>query len=134
MVCYLVGIRDAKYLLNGPMAGALFENYIVQETVKFYTNRGKMPNLFYLRTHNDVEIDLIIEKNMRLYPFEIKLTKSPSVDMAVHIERFRKIFSKLNIMPGNIVCLSKEAATLTSGVSAQSLDSYLETLKHIFSG
>ena len=93
-----------------------------------------MPNLFYLRTHNDVEIDLIIEKNMRLYPFEIKLTKSPSVDMAVHIERFRKIFSKLNIMPGNIVCLSKEAATLTSGVSAQSLDSYLETLKHIFSG
>lgn len=131
LVCYLAGIRDIKHLLNGPMAGPLFENYIVQETIKSYTNQGKMPNLFYLRTHNNVEIDLIIERNTKLYPFEVKLTQTPNINMAGPIERFRKIFSKLDIMTGNIICLSEEATTLTADVSVQSLDSYLEMLKNI---
>ena len=129
LVCYLTGIRDAKYLLNGPMAGALFENYVIQETIKSYLNQGKRPDIFYLRTHNNVEVDLIIEKNMQIFPFEIKLSKTPNINMAKPIGRFKKIFSKLNIMPGKIICLSEEEGYLTSDASIESLDSYLRWLK-----
>ena len=128
LVCYLTGIRDARHLLNGPMAGALFENYVVQETVKSFLNHGKRPNIFYLRTHNDVEIDLIIEKNMRILPFEIKLSKTPNINMGKPIERFKKIFSKLNIMPGRIICLTDEDISLTRDIKAQSFNSYLNWL------
>jgi len=129
LVCYLAGIRDDKYLLNGPMAGALFENYIIQETIKSFLNRGRMPKIFYLRTHNELEVDLIIEKNMQIFPFEIKLTKTANTNMAEPIERFRKIFSKLDIMPGKIICLSEEEELLTPNVSIQPLDSYLKWLQ-----
>jgi predicted AAA+ superfamily ATPase len=128
LVCYLTGIRDARHLLNGPMAGALFENYVVQETVKSFLNHGKRPNIFYLRTHNDVEIDLIIEKNMRILPFEIKLSKTPNINMGRPIERFKKIFSKLDIMPGRIICLSDEDISLTRDIKVQSFNSYLNWL------
>ena len=131
LVCYLTGIRDVKHLLNGPMAGAIFENYIMQETVKSYINRGKRPAIFYLRTHNDVEVDLVIEENMQIYPFEIKMTKTPNINMANPMESFKNIFSKLNIMPGAIVCLSEESSVLTRGVSTQSVDSYLGILEKI---
>lgn len=129
LVCYLTGIRDAKHLLNGPMAGAVFENYLIQETIKCYFNRGRRPTIFYLRTHNEMEIDLIIEKNMQIVPVEIKLSKSPNVNMAKPIERFKKVFSKLDILPGKIVCLSDEEGFLTKYVSLQPLDNYLKWLK-----
>lgn len=129
LVCYLIGLRDKKYLLNGPQAGSLFENYVVQETVKAYLNQARRPNLFYLRTHNDVEVDLIIEKNMQLFPIEIKLSKSPRVEMSKAIERFKKIFSKLQIGPGRIICLSSEESFLRKDISAQPLDKYLAWVK-----
>lgn len=129
LVCYLTGIRDKKHLLNGPLAGQLFENYVIQETVKAYFNEAQRPRISYLRTHNDLEIDLIIEKNMQLFPLEIKLSKSPNINMAKPIERFKKVFSKLKIMPGRIICLSDEDVSLTRDVSVQSLDSYLEWIR-----
>jgi predicted AAA+ superfamily ATPase len=129
LVCFLTGIRDKKYLLNGPMAGPLFENFVIQETLKSYANRVKKPNMFYLRTHNDLEIDLIIEKNMKIFPFEVKLSKSPNINIARPIERFKKIFPKLNIMAGKIICLSDKNYFLVGGVSTQCLDDYLEWVK-----
>lgn len=129
LVCYLIGLRDKKYLLNGPQGGSLFENYVVQETVKAYLNQARRPNLFYLRTHNDVEVDLIIEKNMQLFPIEIKLSKSPRVEMSKAIGRFKKIFSKLPIGQGRIICLSSEESVLQKDISAQPLDKYLAWVK-----
>jgi len=129
LVCYLTGIKDSDYLLNGPMAGPLFENYVIQETVKSFFNQGQRPDIFYLRTHNEVEVDLIIERNMRIYPFEIKLTKTPNVSMAGHMQRFKNIFSKFDIMPARILCLSENDEILARGVSVTSLDSYMKWLR-----
>ncbi|MDI6792698.1 MAG: ATP-binding protein [bacterium] len=128
LVCYLTGVRSKELLWGGPLAGPLFENFIIQETIKYFFNRGIRPNIFYLRTHNNLEIDLIIESNLTLFPFEIKLTKTPNVGMASPIERFNKIFSKLKISPGKIISLSEDNIPLTENVSVVSVDSYLESL------
>jgi len=125
LVCFLAGIRDKEHLLNGPMNGALFENFVIQEALKSYANAARMPNMFYLRTHNELEIDFIIEKNTQIFPFEIKLSKSPNMNMARPMERFKKIFSKLDIRPGKIICLSDKEESLTRFVSTQSLDAFL---------
>lgn len=131
LVCYLTGISERKHLLNGPMAGQLFENYIIQETVKSFFNRGKRANIFYLRTHNDVEVDLIIEKNMKIFPFEIKITKTPDANMAKPIAKFKSIFSKFDIKKGNIISFCDKDSILTSDVSCISIDTYLNWLnKH----
>lgn len=129
LVCYLTGIRDKRYLFNGPLAGPLFENYVIQETVKSYLNQSRRPTLFYIRTHNEVEVDLIIEKNLLLFPFEIKLNKSPNIEMAKSLSRFKRIFSRLKVMPAKILSLSNEEVILQKDISVQSLDNYLSWLK-----
>lgn len=131
LVCYLTGVKTKEHLFNGPLAGALFENFVIQETVKYFFNKGIQPNLYYLRTHNNIEIDLIIEKNLQLYPFEIKLTKTPNVGMASPIERFKKIFSKLKINTGSVISISEENVALTKNVSVINMDSYLRQLEKI---
>lgn len=129
LVCYLTGLKTGEHVFNGPLSGALFENFVIQETVKYSFNKGIRPNLFYLRTHNNLEIDLIIEKNLQLYPFEIKLTKTPNLGMAGSIERFRKIFSKLKISNGKVISLTRDEIPLTKNVSAVNMNSYLEYVK-----
>ena len=128
LVCYLTGISNQDLLLKGPLAGPLFENYCVQETVKSYLNKGQRPNIFFLRTHNGLEVDLLIARDFRLYPIEIKLTQSPSGGLAAAIERFGKLFSELKIMPGKVVCLTEENINLTRKVQAQNVFDYLEDL------
>ncbi len=129
LICYLTGLRTREHLLNGPLSGSLFENFVIQETVKYFFNRGINPRLFYIRTHNNIEIDLIVEKSLELYPFEIKLTKTPNLGMAASIKRFKKIFSKLKINDGKIISLSDEDMPLIEHVSIVSVDHYLKSLR-----
>ncbi len=128
LVCYLTGVQTESHLLNGPIAGPLFESFVIQEVVKFYYNKGKRPNIFYLRTHNQLEIDLIIEKHLEIHPIEIKLSKTLSTGMAKPIERFIKLFSSLKINAGTIVSLSDEEIPITRNVASSTLESLLEKL------
>ncbi len=129
LACYLLSLKEAGYLLNGPMAGALFENFCMQETIKYIFNRGIRPNLFYLRTHNGLEVDLIIERNRRLFPVEFKLSKTPDQFMGEQIRRFKRLFHELQIMPGRIISLCGENIPLSPDVSVQKVDDYLDWVK-----
>lgn len=40
LACNLAGVRDEAHLFNGPMTGHLFENFCIQETVKFFLGKG----------------------------------------------------------------------------------------------
>lgn len=77
---YDTGIRNA--LINNfgdidlrPDKGALFENFILMESVKAnrYLNAGY--NLYFWRTKQKAEVDLILEKDDRLLGIEIKFSK-----------------------------------------------------------
>ena len=131
LVCYLTGLKGKDHLLKGPMAGALFENYCIQETVKTYFNRGVRPRLYYVRTHNKLEIDLLVESGMVLYPVEIKSSKTPNARMASPIQRFKELFGKLQIAEGRIVSLSEKEMKVTRDVSVQVFDNYMNWLRKL---
>lgn len=77
------------------MAGALFESYCLQETVKNFANMGEQPRISYLRTNNGLEVDLIIEgPNMRPLPVEIKLSRTPTAVLASGLTRYASLFEK----------------------------------------
>jgi len=129
LVCYLTGIKDEDHLLKGPLSGALFENYCVQETVKLFFHQGRRPNLYFLRTQNQLEVDLLIEESFQtLIPVEFKMTKTPSPAMGTAISRFRKLFADWNIKPGMIVSLVDQSIPLSDTLSATTLLDFLATL------
>jgi len=76
------GIRNAVLNDYRPLAlrqdkGALFENYIVSEMLKKDRHNGTYSNLYFWRTRDQQEIDLIIQKNGFLNAFEIKWSNKP---------------------------------------------------------
>lgn len=127
LVCYLSGIRDRHYVLEGPQAGALFENFVIQEILKTVAFHGNSSSLYYFRTRDGLEIDLLIEDpRRRIIPVEIKLSQTPRSDMAAPIKRCRAEFPSLNLADGHIVCLAPESRSPADGVSAENVRRFLD--------
>lgn len=78
LAAYLTKWRDEKILETGAMSGPFFENYVISEIIKSYSNNGLEPSLYFYRDKDGVEIDLLIIENGTLYPVEIKKTATPT--------------------------------------------------------
>ncbi len=129
LVCHLAGVRDREQLLEGPMSGALFENYCLQETVKAFANSGEQPRLSYLRTNNGLEVDLIIEgTNLRPLPVEIKLSRTPTAALAGGLTRYAALFAKVEPEDGFLLCLADGERPVCRGVTAIGVEKYLQIL------
>jgi len=116
LVAYLTGWKTAETAAQGAMAGQLFENHVVCELIKSYWHRGRDAPLWFWRTKDKKEIDVILEEEGRLHPIEIKLTGSPTKTMANNILAFQK--SDIAVDDGTIICLTEQALPLTEGVTA----------------
>lgn len=126
LVCYLTGVRDQRHLLDGPMAGPLFENFCIQETVKHFHNRGLRPNIYFFRTNNGLEVDILIEQSFkRVLAVEVKLTKTPTPSMGSNLLRFRQVFDGLDIHRSLIVSLTNESFPMGNDIFSTSFDDYL---------
>ena len=103
LACYLADWESAFDLQTSEYAGPFLEAYVISELVKSYDNAGKKTNFSYLRNKETDEIDLIIEKNQRLYPFEIKKTANPKKEMLNNFKILAR--TKKNIGNGGLICL-----------------------------
>jgi len=72
LASYLLGIHDAETLVNSPSFGHLFETMLINDFRKRFLNFGQMPALYYLRTRDGLEVDLVLEVGQKLHLFEIK--------------------------------------------------------------
>ncbi len=110
LASYLSGWESPRDLQFSSEAGHYLETYIISEIIKMYNSFGKQLNISYYRDKEKNEIDLIMEKNNTLYPFEIKKTASPNENM---IKNFYKLkSSKKKIGTGGIICLADELVHL----------------------
>lgn len=135
LACHLAGLRDREQILGGPMAGALFENFCLQEVVKSFDNRGDMPRISYLRTNNSLEVDLIIDmEGLRPLPVEIKLTRTPSLSMASGLTRYAALYANLNPKDGLILCSADGRRPVCRGVEAIGVMEFLELLSKGLAG
>lgn len=74
LVSYLTGIITEAQFAQGPMAGSIFENYIVAEVLKKELHNKTNAELYYLRTMDKAEVDLIVDKKLYREFIEIKKT------------------------------------------------------------
>ncbi len=89
LVSYLLGIRSADQVATHPLIGNLFENLVVSECLKRQYNSGEDANLWFFRNSSgSIEVDLLLERNGRLLPREIKSSSTYSPWMSEHLKEF----------------------------------------------
>jgi len=87
LVSFLTGVSTQELYEKGPMAGPIFENYIVSEILKKLRHSGQHWQLYYFRTSNGLEVDLIVDKGISKELIEIKKTETFRVRMTKPIEK-----------------------------------------------
>lgn len=116
LLCTMLGWNSTETLKNGPMAGAIFENYVISEIIKSFYNAGDInPNLYFYRDKDMKEIDLIIEDNATLYPVEIKKHADPSKNDIINFKVLNK-FKNITVGEGCLISMYDKVITLDSKI------------------
>jgi hypothetical protein len=114
LCCYLARWNDPRSLEFSAMAGPLFETWVVSEIIKSWTNNGKdvRNSLYFYRDNNGKEIDLLILRDNKLHPVEIKMSADPG---RAAIKNFA-VLGKLGIPIGEgaVVCMSPKPVPVDS--------------------
>ena len=78
LACYLANINTAEALEASYLNGSMLETYALCEILKSFWHNGESTrHLYFYRDANKKEVDFILEKNMTLYPVEVKKTTMP---------------------------------------------------------
>lgn len=116
LAAYLTEWSSPATLEAGAMSGALFETWVVAEMLKSYWHNGKQPPFYYYRDKDQKEIDVLIVRDGRIHPVEIKKTAQPGREAWRHFSVLENLH--LEVGPGAVVCLCGERLPLSAQVEA----------------
>ncbi|HHN64696.1 MAG TPA: ATP-binding protein [Nitrospirae bacterium] len=120
LCAWLTEWSSPETLEAGALSGAIFETWIFTEILKTYLHNGLEPSFYYYHDKDRKEIDLLIFKNGRVYPVEIKKTASPNRDMVSVFKSLKRL--GLNIASGCLICLCNDILPLMNNVYALPVD------------
>lgn len=88
LISYLTGIQSKENFEQGPMLGSLFENYIISDILKRELHNKSHAELYFYRSSNGEEIDLIVDRKQTRELIEIKAGETFTSRMTKEIEKF----------------------------------------------
>lgn len=115
LVTTLTRQPDGEAALAGPMGGALLEGWVVGEAIKAFATLGRKPDLFYWRTQDGLEVDLLIQIAGRLHLVEIKLTATPTLRHLEPLNTLKALLGDAAHAEGILVCTCEEERSLPGG-------------------
>jgi predicted AAA+ superfamily ATPase len=115
LCCYLSGWETVATLSTGAMSGAILETYVVSEILKSYWHSGEQPNIYFYRDKEKKEIDVLIERDGKFYPIEIKRTAAPKENDVKNFE----VLNTMNLPAGKgaVICFYDKLLPLNTNVN-----------------
>ena len=88
LAAYLLGIESAAQMKCHPLRGSLFENMVVADLRKGFTNFGRDPKMSFYRTEKGFEVDVIVETKGKVMPIEIKSSMTYGKNLIRNLELY----------------------------------------------
>lgn len=72
LLCFLLGLESPAALSASPLAGAVWETFVLGQILRARTATGSAGQVFFWRDAHGVEVDFVIEQNARVRLIETK--------------------------------------------------------------
>lgn len=112
---YLIGLNSKDSLLSSPSFGSLFETMVVSDFMKRFYHYGKKPPIYYFKTRDGLEVDMVIEEGKGLHLFEIKSAMTLTTKHSYSISRAANDLGSY-VRSSSIISLSDESFPLKSDI------------------
>ena len=110
LVSYLARIDSPEALEASYLSGSILETYAFIEILKSFWHNGLDPLIYFYRDTNQKEIDFILEKNLTLFPVEVKKTALPGIGDTRNFGVLKSLGKKNGT--GAIICLKPDFSPL----------------------
>lgn len=121
LACYLLRLSSPEAVQGHPAFGALFETLVVTECYKQIQRQSLVPVLHHYRQHSGAEVDLVLEKDGRLFPIEVKASSSVRPMDARSIQTLRECMGEA-VQPGLLLYGGREVLKVTDHCVAAPFD------------
>jgi predicted AAA+ superfamily ATPase len=116
--CAAQRISSPAALAGHPMLGALFETAVFAEIRKQCTLLSPAPQIYHWRSAGGAEVDLLLERDGKLFPIEIKVKSQPARRDARGIKALCDSYPALTIQPGLVIAPTRKALRLSDEACA----------------
>jgi predicted AAA+ superfamily ATPase len=104
LAAYLMGFSSAEALLGSRAAGALWESYVVGQWIRRRDWHAPSLGLWYWRDQGGNEVDLLLERDRKLFPVECKLKEIPGKKDLQGLERLKKFYGEDQVAQSYVAC------------------------------
>jgi predicted AAA+ superfamily ATPase len=115
--CWLQRISSPTALATSPFLGALFETMVVNYLLTLSDTLTIPPRAWHWRTSGGAEVDLVLERDGRLFPIEIKCKTNLTGHDTRGIRAFYGTYGE-RVQPGLIFYAGKEVYKVSEQVTA----------------
>ena len=112
-ICYSQMISSHQALPSHPLWGHVFENAVVSEIRKLAMLMPTPPRLYHWRVYSGAECDLILERDGKFFPIEIKAKTQITRNDARGFKSFRENYPTLNVQKGLIIAPVDKMSAIT---------------------
>jgi uncharacterized protein len=102
LLCHLLRVESPVALATHAMRGAIFETWVVAETLKHRYNQGLPADVYFWRDNHGVEVDLLYPHQGLLHPVEIKSGTTFATDWLRGCQLFKRC-ARERSAPGLVV-------------------------------
>ena len=114
IVCSLLGLTEPDQVRHHYLKGALFENLVINELIKYDFNQGEHRYPHFWRDNHGHEIDCILQEGPEIVPIEIKAGRTRSTRHFDQLVYWREL-AGISETRGSVVYGGDESVQTSSG-------------------
>lgn len=103
LACWAQAVSSPAALGGHPLWGRLFESFVASELRKQMATLSPAPRMHHWRSAGGAEVDLLLERDGRFFPIEIKAKSKVSRADTRGIKAFREAYPVLKVAPGLVI-------------------------------
>lgn len=126
LACNLQRISSPEALASHPNFGFLFETFCINNIMRLSKALSSPAEAYHWRTNGGAEVDLILERDGKLYPIEIKSKTNLTKHDSRGIKAFLETYKNQNIQTGLIIYAGDETYSLDRNIIAIPWDTLLK--------
>lgn len=119
LAIFLMGYQKVGDVFSSPLGGAIWETHVVNQLLRYYAFQGRQPPLWYWRTVQGQEVDVLIEEGGgRLIAIEAKHGEHPGGKEAEGIRAARKFYGEAAVPKGYVASRTPANYEIERGIEA----------------
>jgi predicted AAA+ superfamily ATPase len=118
LAAFLMGFENWEGLSRHPMIGALWETHVVMQVVKHLFAQGKTLPLWFWRTSQGEEVDLLIERGGQFIAIECKYAEHVERSSLKGMHGLVKSYGQKSLMAGYVASRTPRPYKLTENISS----------------